>query len=143
MRKGPAPLSSTWWQHLTVVTERQVRRKFKTFYITFYIFTASSDSSKLSSSISIVGDSRSSSSTTYQSLDTLSSSRDKRGKKKRTPTVALPVDKYKERRGISKSPSPIHEPSLSKKKEKEVAVDNFNLDKHLKDTRKNYKHLVI
>lgn len=76
-------------------------------------------------------------------MDTLSSSRDKRGKKKRTPTVALPVDRYKERRGISKSPSPIHEPSLSKKKEKEVAGDNFDLDKHLKDTRKNYKHLVI
>ena len=67
-------------------------------------FTVSSGSSLLSSTISNVGDSRSSSSTTNQSLDSVSRSRDKRGKKKRTPTVALPVDRYKERRGISKSP---------------------------------------
>ena len=122
----------------------------KTFYITipipipiqcFIIRTASSVSSLLSSSISNVGDSRSSSSTTYQSLDTLSSSRDKRQKKKRTPTVALPVERYKARRGISKSPSPIHKSPPSKGKE--TLSDNFDLEKHLKVTRKNYKHLVI
>ena len=81
-------------------------------------------------------------------------------RKKKTPTVALPIDKYKEKRGIVQSSqletnngkNKITDlitflakfiPMLGTKKEAEVFIkDNFDLQKHLKETKKNYKHLT-
>lgn len=106
----------------------------------------SRSASSMTSLNSTANTSRSSSSTTKNSDLELNSTlisfkQFSKRRKKRTPTVALPFDKYKEKRGIVQNPQ--SETNNGSKREVEaVSNDGFDLRKHLKETTKNYKHLT-
>lgn len=114
----------------------------------------SRSASSVTSFSNVAKTSRTSSSTTNQSdldlnstmssLNSTNTSNKKqfsKRRRKKTPTVALPFEKYKEKRGIVQSSQ--SESNNGIKRESEVLInDNFDLQKHLKETKKNYKHLT-